>query len=87
MRNTSFTWIFSLFFNFVSNNTVLGNSGETAVLGNKLGFGGVDPVTRPAVVTVAHNEGTAADIALAVVKIQNRLIDLGLITGAKNAES
>ena len=71
----------------VQNNSVLGNSGETAVLGNKLGFGGVAPVTRPGVVTLAHDEAGAANIALAVVKIQNKLIDLGLITGTKNAEA
>ena len=71
----------------VQNNSVLGNSGETAILGNKLGFGGVDPVTLPSVVTLDHDEGVAANIALAVVKIQNKLIDLGLITGSKNAEA
>lgn len=74
-------------FNKVSNDTVLGNSGTTAVLGNRLGFGGVLPIERPAVVSLLHNESTSATVALAVVKIQNKLIDLGLITGAKNAES
>ena len=37
-------------FNKVSNNTVLGNSGETAILGKKLGFFGATPEARVAAI-------------------------------------
>jgi|AACY02.7.fsa_nt_gi hypothetical protein len=41
----------------VSNNTVLGNSGETAVLGNKLGFFGATPEARVAAIANLVDDG------------------------------
>lgn len=56
-------------FNKVSNNTVLGNSGDTAILGTQLGFFGVAPVARP---SLDSGSASTADII-------GKLAELGLL--------
>ena len=59
----------------VSNNTVLGNSGDTAILGNKLGFFGVAPVVQRADANQVALDTTTNTVGTAITNKQ--LVDVG----------